>query len=83
LSAIFPLIAAHRNEFGRTSLVGSQPFGLLASRGRNSWLCFIQAHLCLRRLSRLAPLLSAGVGDACSWAMSDKISANICRGTGT
>jgi hypothetical protein len=62
LSAIFPLIAAHRNEFGRTSLVGSQPFGLLASRGRNSWLYFIQTHLCLHRLSHLGPPLSCRSG---------------------
>src|SRR5215213_2690060 len=47
-------------------------------------LAFIRAHLCLCHLPPfLRLLLHAGAGGARSRAISDRISANICRGTAT
>ena len=66
-----------------TKVVRSQSFGLLASGSGTRAFAFIQAHLCLRRLSHRHRRCYAGAGGACSRAMSDKISANICRGTAT
>jgi hypothetical protein len=44
----------------------------------------IKAHPCRRRLSHLTPFPGhAGAGGARNWAISRKISLNICRGTAT
>jgi hypothetical protein len=47
-------------------------------------LAFIKAYLCPRRLSYLTRSPGhAGAGGARSRAISDRMSANICRGTAT
>ena len=65
---------------------GSQIVGLAAAKGWNAQVVRLQGTLRLssRLLSRLLPLVShAGAGGARSRAISDRIAANICRGTAT
>jgi len=53
-------------------------------RHRNPPLSVLEAHLCRRRLSHLTRSAGhAGAGGARNWAISRKMSLNICRGTAT
>src|SRR5271155_6026330 len=56
----------------------------VGSRRRNSLLASIKTHLCRRGLSHLTSSAGhAGAGGVRNRAISDRISANICRDTAT
>ena len=62
-SAIFRLIEAHRNEIQpQPTSLAAKSSGFLPRRAETRGLAFIKAHLCLRRLSHLTPLLSCRSG---------------------
>src|ERR1700676_461575 len=70
-------------KFRCNQLVRSQSFGLLGSRVRHSWRCFIPgAPLPSSSVSSDTRRCHAGAGGACSGTMSDKISSGNAGSNG-
>jgi hypothetical protein len=74
-----------RNEIrSRPPLFAAQPPDRPPGDAGTRRFSVIKTHLCRRRPSHLSPSAAhAGAGGARSWAISRKMSLNICRGTAT
>jgi hypothetical protein len=85
LSTIFRLPEVRRNEIRSQPIpLAAKPPGCPPRSAGTRCFAFIKAHLCRRRLSHQTPSHGhAGAGGARSWAISDRISWNMCRGTAT
>jgi hypothetical protein len=85
LRAIFRPVEARCNEIRwRLAVPEAKSPDWLAQRARTHRLAFIRAHLDPHPLPHLLPLIPhAGAGGARRRMISDRISANICRGTAT